>query len=545
MSGVKRRGSSAASLRMEMNDAERHGSSSGADMWMDTIPGSQPVTPGFELTINPMDLPPPTEAISKEKIRGGGQDFSVEEHELVFTTDGHGVGNVRTRDNAALNNEGLELSDYDDSCDNLRLNWKDPPKNKYRILACCIWTFTGGLSDGAPGALLPSIESYYDISYAIVSMIWFSCAVGYIVIAVSTHLLLKKLPKHQLSTLGIVFQLIMNSLVCSGTVFPVICVGFFFNGMGLALGLTQYNVFLSSFSNASTCLGFLHGSYGIGALVAPLVAQSMLNNGSPWYRYYFLLLGMCIVNFFFVYWAYYDTSKDLAQFEEAEAQRIEMEKLQSQREKGDGYKESSEIVAAIKDYRTWLLCGFVFFYQGSEVSIGGWIVSFLLNERDGNEKYTGYVASGYWGGLTFGRFALTTLLHNKIGGRRSILLLTEAMAALLLIAWLVKNIYVSATCSALTGLFIGPIYPLMVALISNPIILPRRILSSSLLIMTSMGSSGGAIVPLLVGIISDVSGTWVLFPIVIALLQLMILCWLLLPNAEKSNKKRTFFGREF
>lgn len=424
-----------------------------------------------------------------------------------------------------------------------RLNWKDPPMNRFRILACCLWTFTSGMSDAAPGALLPHMETYYDISYSIVSMIWMSCAVGYIVIACTTHLILKKFPKHLLATIGVAFQIIAYALITSGTVFPVICVAFYFNGMGLALGLTQYNVFLSNFTNASTCLAFMHGSYGIGALIAPLIAQSMLNHNLQWYKYFFILLGASVFNLVNIYWSFRNTSKDLADFEKADAHRMEMEQLQIFHEKGGNYKDTSEFYDSIRDYRTWLLCAFVFFYQGGEVSLGGWMVTFLLAERNGDPEKTGYVASGYWGGLTLGRFLLTTLLYKKLGGRRSIAMLTEAIAILLLISWLVPNLYVSATCTTVSGLFIGPIYPLMIALVSHPKILPRKILTQSLLIMTSMGSSGGAVIPLLVGIISDATATWVLFPIVIGLFQLMIISWLLLPNVENTTNSTSFWKK--
>jgi hypothetical protein len=44
-----------------------------------------------------------------------------------------------------------------------------------------------------------------------------------------------------------------------------------------------------------------------------------------------------------------------------------------------------------------LLACFVFVYVGCEVTIGGWIVTFVINVRGGG-KSSGYVSSGFFGG---------------------------------------------------------------------------------------------------------------------------------------------------
>ena len=589
--GIKRRPSSSEGFRLEIDDNNITNqnkirkpetvSTTGTDWKLSTIPGSEPNTPGYEISRAPLGSVPLEQRTPDDRMNGEKTQYtngygsssndnagsssagaepigyfddafskrktqitadpnskvSVEEHELVFTPNGFDEEVLEVKAREQRYNDEAAAEEYQRLYDASRLNWKDPPMNKFRIIACCIWTFTSGMSDAAPGALLPKMEEFYDISYSIVSMIWMSCAVGYVVIALSTPLIVKVVPKTFLNSLGVAFQIVAYALISSGTVFPVICVAFYFNGMGLALGLTQFNVFLASFTNASTCLALMHGFYGVGALIAPLLAQSMLNVGYKWNQYYFILLGLSIFNFFNIFWSYKNTSKDLAEYEKADLHRMEMEQLQLQNQKGGSYKKTSEFLESIRDYRTWLLCAFVFFYQGGEVSLGGWMVTFLLEERHGNANSTGYIASGYWGGLTLGRFCLTALLYKKLGGRRSIFLLTLNISVLLLLAWLIPNFYVSAVCTTISGLFIGPIYPLMIALVSHPKILPRKILSQSLLIMTSMGSSGGAVVPLVVGLISDRTGTWVLFPIVLGLFQLMILSWLLLPNVENTAGK--------
>lgn len=38
-------------------------------------------------------------------------------------------------------------------------NLSDPPMNRYRLATCCLMNFLGGLTDSAPGALIPYMET--------------------------------------------------------------------------------------------------------------------------------------------------------------------------------------------------------------------------------------------------------------------------------------------------------------------------------------------------------------------------------------------------
>jgi len=72
-----------------------------------------------------------------------------------------------------------------------------------------------------------------------------------------------------------------------------------------------------------------------------------------------------------------------------------------------------------------------------EVTLGGWIVTYVIEVRGGGPS-SGYISSGFFGGLTFGRVALLWvnskvvrlvffgpnhwLIGSKIGERRAIFL---------------------------------------------------------------------------------------------------------------------------
>ncbi|CUM65975.1 uncharacterized protein PRCAT00003629001 [Priceomyces carsonii] len=431
---------------------------------------------------------------------------------------------------------------------------RNPKRNIYRIIAICVWSFAGGFSDAAPGALLPHMESYYDISYSIVSLIWMSNAVGFITVACFSHKIQPWFGKKKSLCLGCIFSCFMYALVASGTKYPVIVFGFFLGGMGLATVLAQSNVFLSRLDKLSKFLSFFHGSYGIGATVSPLIATSIVNSGIAWHFVYLIMLALMtfsLINLWFSFtgadedlkpWDFDDSDSTLGSEtpnsslthineENIELLTLENSRTKSRNQSSARISNKGEMLLALRFHVTWILSFFVLFYQGSEVSLGGWIVTYLLDYRGGNSSQVGYVASGFWGGLTLGRLVLTRPLHKYFGSRRSVIVCSLLAIGFVILTWVIPNITVASICVSLAGLFIGPSYPLLVTICSQ--VLPRKIQVVSMTIMTAFGSSGGAIFPFVVGLISQRAGSFVVLPVFIALYSSMLFLWICLPNVER------------
>lgn len=167
------------------------------------------------------------------------------------------------------------------------------------------------------------------------------------------------------------------------------------------------------------------------------------------------------------------------------------------------------------------------------MAISGWVISYLIHNRNGDPSQVGNVTSGFWGGITVGRFFLTHFAH-KMGERTAVVLLIIGAAACQLLVWLVPNIIGDAVAESIVGLFLGPVYPCATGMFS--MLLPRSIQISSLSVVTSMGSSGGALVPFITGLLAQKLGTVVLHPIVLISFASMIVAWLLLPQIRKRKE---------
>lgn len=439
---------------------------------------------------------------------------------------------------------------------------RNPPKNLYRIIITCCWAAAGGWSDATPGAILPFIEEYYGITYSIVSLIWMANAAGFILIAMLSHKIQPWMGKRYSLVVGCMCSIIMYSLVASGSHFPLIVVGFFFGGMGFAICLSQSNVFFTRLNDLSKYLSFYHGCYGLGATIAPLVATAMVNAGIEWHFFYFISLGIMVFNGVNFYVSFEGADEDLKQWDTDEPNEdlesdiscnSQTEPVDSQLQHDDaiGLQEfakarlntptnskknnqgphTTDMLLALQNYKTWLLALFVLFYQGAEVSLAGWVVTFLLDYRHGNASSVGYVASGFWGGLTVGRLLLTRPLYKLLGARRSVIVLSLTSIFLVLLGWLIPNAIAEGVFISIAGVTIGPNYPLQIGLTAQ--LIPRKIQVISLTIITAFGSSGGAIFPFLVGLISQSAGTYVVMPMFIALYCCMLSLWIALPNIER------------
>lgn len=84
------------------------------------------------------------------------------------------------------------------------------------------------------------------------------------------------------------------------------------------------------------------------------------------------------------------------------------------------------------------------------------------------------------------------------------------------------------------GLLLGPVYPCSASVFTKSI--PSRQQLSGLVVISAFGSSGGAVAPFLVGILSQATGTFVLHPIAIGLFGMMIACWYGIPNIGKRKE---------
>ena len=145
----------------------------------------------------------------------------------------------------------------------------------------------------------------------------------------------------------------------------------------------------------------------------------------------------------------------------------------------------------------------------------------------------GYVTSGFWAGITLGRFLLVHLTR-WIGEKALVYGMCFGVIVFQLLCWLVPNVVAESVAVAIVGLLLGPVYSCAQTIFTR--LLPGYLQVFAVGFISSMGSSGGAVVPFLTGLIAQVAGTFVLHPICIAFFVVMIIAWFSLPKVEKQKE---------
>lgn len=326
-------------------------------------------------------------------------------------------------------------------------------------------------------------------------------------------------------------------LVCLAP-FPLVVVGYFFIGFGAAVPLAMNNVFCANLQNGTTMLGFMHGSYGIGGTAAPLVATALVTQANiPWGRYYLLPMALSVLNLILGSWSFRDYEKEQQAFNVEITEPLSQQGPAEVNTSGAGRTSSRMLVAGMFQafrLRVALLGAFfIFAYQGAEVSISGWVISFLIATRNGDPSSIGYVTSGFWAGITIGRFVLSPL-GARVGEKLFVYLLIAGAAVFQLLVWLVPNIIAESVSLAIVGLLLGPVYPCSTVVFARNLSSGQQV--SGLSLISAFGTSGGAFAPFTTGLLAQAFGTFVLHPIAIGLFGVMAISWFGQPDSRKRDE---------
>ncbi|KAL6161897.1 hypothetical protein ACJQWK_08297 [Exserohilum turcicum] len=434
-------------------------------------------------------------------------------------------GNQTPKTPTELENSRPATPTHDDAFVRER-TWNDEPMTRWRILCCCLIYFSNGMNDAVVGALIPYMESYYRISYSIMSLVFVGNAAGFIAAAFFTNTILGKLGRAKTLVVAEAIQFSAYIVLVCTPPYPLVIVSFYILGLGAAVNLALNNVYCAHTHPPSVILGLAHGSYGVGGIIAPIIGTAIASRGIIWSRFYFLCVGLRICCMAFAAWSFWSFKEDTeAGFLDTTTSR--------QTATEDTTSKLRNLKQALKNKVTILGALFIFAYQGAEVSISGWFISYLIKYRNGDPATAGYVTAGFWSGITVGRFVLTHAAP-KIGEKNYVIILTLCSTCLQLLAWLTPNLIGNAVAVCLLGLVLGPVYPCAQTIFSR--LMPRHVQTTAIGFIAGAGSSGGAVAPFTTGILAQAAGTWVLHPVCLGMYGVMMACWIALPRVRKRTE---------
>ncbi|ORY26856.1 major facilitator superfamily domain-containing protein [Naematelia encephala] len=367
--------------------------------------------------------------------------------------------------------------------------------------------FLAGWNDASQGPLLPSLQIFYNLDYLVISIIWVFNFLGFMSSGLTNVWLTDRLGFGVVAPLGAAFQALGYVWLCWGAPYPVFVLGYVFVGYGLGLQDAQVNSLTSRLPGASTKMFLMHAVYGLGATVSPLVSTEFVKRVPRIYLYFTVSLGLAIITLVVLALVFRGRTED-----QVVGVRPDVEKSAS------GGKMKRILTTPVVHYMAIYIC----IYVGVEVTIGGWAVSFILNERGGNSN-AGYISVGYFGGLTLGRVILIPLTldayHSSI-----------VAIALEVVVWLVHSIPANAACFALIGFILGPMYPIVMMVVVD--VIPGELQGGTIGWIASLGQAGSAMMPFITGALANHYGVWILQPLIIAFLGFSLVLWFFVPRPK-------------
>jgi fucose permease len=360
-----------------------------------------------------------------------------------------------------------------------------------------------GLNGGASGVLIPDQQADYHADKSTIGLLFFAFSAGYLISGAVNGLLIRRLgARGQLALGGLVMTLgaVGSALAPPFPVLVGLAVVLAFGAGALDAG---YNAFVAHLPEPTTLLNLLHACYGLGALIGPLIAAFLLNAGYGWQSFYVVLapFGLALA------------VGALALLPgPAPVDRHE-----------DGTPTAS-LTRALARSEVWLGMLFLTVYVGVEVTVGNWGFSYLTQLRGVDDLLAGWVVSGYWLGITLGRFvvnAITSRLGMSTAAMMYAMVLGVCGCSVLL--WAAPDGPLVAAALLLMGVFLGPVFPTTIAVI--PQLTPSALVPTAVGLLVGFSVIGGSILPWLAGTLAQHLGLGSLPPYLLVLGAVCVLSW--------------------
>jgi fucose permease len=370
-----------------------------------------------------------------------------------------------------------------------------------------------GANDGAIGVLLPEIRIFYHIDDATLAWIFLASTLGYLSATLNNGLLTTRLGLRRFLLLAMLLVAVGAGLISGRLPFVLYLGSVYMLGFGVGMLDAGLNAFIASLPGNVTLLNYLHAFYGVGALLGPLVASTLLAWQLGWQTIYLVWLGVAfliLAGFWLAFRVVARADQEPKKGEDASAGR-------------------NNLLHIMRLRIVWLAASFLFIYVGVEISMSSWGYSYLLTARQGPALFSAWIISGYWCGLTLGRLTLAHL-SKRLGARHLITLCLCGIGCSLALGWFLPGIVGAAIGFCLTGFFLGPLFPTVIALM--PQLVAPRLLAGAIGFLASLASVGGALLPSLVGNLFQHIGFWVLLPFVFILTLGMAVSWFWLQRSR-------------
>lgn len=398
----------------------------------------------------------------------------------------------------------------------------------FRIAAAMLSFIVLGMMVSTLGVMVPQFEAYYNLTDFHVSFVFLVWPVGYIGAAYLNSVIHVNFGQRGIAIIGPVLHIVLATAAALHPPFPVLLLALAVGSLGTGILDGSFCAWAGAMENANIVQGFLHGSYSTGAAIGPFLAGTMLSVGhTPWYAWYYVLLGASILEAIALLLAF--RVEDSSKYHDAHKQGP----LLGVQEEAPS--STNDKAAIFKHYATWICAAYFLACIGTENAISGWIVVFMTRVNHASAYLASLSSSGFWIGQATGRVALG-IVTEKLGVRTAtIVYLIAALAFEVLFATIHVPEF-STAAIALLGFCLGPLFPSGVFTLTR--LLPRELHVGAISFVVLIGQVGGALLPFALGALAETLGIQVFQVVVFAQLVMTLLIWLAFPRLPATSTSR-------
>ena len=369
-----------------------------------------------------------------------------------------------------------------------------------------------GLGAGANGVLLLAQIDDYGVDRTTIGATFFTGSAGFVVAGALAGPLVHRWGYRTTLIAGTGVFVLAGVCVATRPAFVVFVV--LQVGVGFATGLIEsvLNAYLAGLPRAATLLNRLHAFFGVGALLGPLLGAGMLRV-TTWPIVVLTLAGVAVPLLVAVRLTY-PAEPGIAAARGPSAEPAPV----------PGVGGAGLLRAALSRPAILLAATMLTLYVGLELGVGNWAYGYLVEARDLSDLQAGYAVSGYWLGLTLGRFLISPAAARRgITPVGTTYLCLGGISAMALVTWAAPYAAVAAVGLALLGFFLGPIFPTTMAVL--PQLTSARLVPAAVGVVNAGSVVGGAALPWATGLVGEEVGAWTLLPIALVLGLLQLVVW--------------------
>jgi fucose permease len=373
-----------------------------------------------------------------------------------------------------------------------------------------------GITAGTGGVLLVAQMSGYGVDRATIGVMFFTNSIGFVLAGLSNGALIRRLGFRAATGLGSGGFVLVGLYLATRPPFVAFLLVQVLLGYATGVLESVLNAYIAALPEARGQLNRLHAFFGVGALIGPVLASWMLGLAS-WPEVWLVLAVACaplLVGFLMTYPGR-PSAGPPAQLPEPLPESL----LEPPAPQPGGL-----LGAALRQRGVLLGSLLLAIYVGLEIGVGNWGFSYLVQSRGLARLPAGYAVSGYWLGLTVGRFLISPIAARLgTSTARMIYVCMTGVIAAATLAWLSPGATPAIAALALLGFFLGPIFPTTMAIV--PQLTEEDLAPTAIGIMNAGGIAGGSALPWLAGVITQGAGMWTLLPFTVTLGVLELAAW--------------------